>query len=145
VLQSHGRERKHTNYEQTSKGGGDLTAHLARAADNVCAAFGAVLAAFEAQETLECTKEAVFSSSSSTNTLSMVLLVVLTVVSRSRVHDAHLDSLGLVGGGLSSGVHVDVEWVMEEVRERSRGPGSVVIVKTLYGVPSPTAPTTRAK
>jgi hypothetical protein len=47
----------------------------------------------------------------------MVLLVVLTVVSRSRVHDAHLDSLGLVGGGLSSGVHVDVEWVMEEVRE----------------------------
>jgi hypothetical protein len=122
VLQSHGRERKHTNYEQTSKGGGDLTAHLARAADNVCAAFGAVLATFEAQETLECTKEAVFSSSSSTNTLSMVLLVVLTVVSRSRVHDAHLDSLGLVGGGLSSGVHVDVEWVMEEVRERSRGP-----------------------
>jgi hypothetical protein len=122
VLQSHGRERKHTNYEQTSKGGGDLTAHLARAADNVCAAFGAVLATFEAQETLECTKEAVFSSSSSTNTLSMVLLVVLTVVSRSRVHDAHLDSLGLVGGGLSSGVHVDVKWVMEEVRERSRGP-----------------------
>jgi hypothetical protein len=93
----------------------------------------------------------------------MVLLVVLTVVSRSRVHDAysaaainkmsynrkknrtHLDSLGLVGGGLSSGVHVDVKWVMEEVKERSRGPGSVVIVKTLYGVPSPTAPTTRAK
>lgn len=40
----------------------------------------------------------------------MVLLVVLVVVGRSRVHDAHLDgSLGLVGGGLSGGLHVDVK------------------------------------
>lgn len=100
--------------KQVLKAGGHLTAHLARAADDICATFAAVLAAFEAQETLEGTDEAVFSSSSSTETLSVVLLVVLIVVGRSRVHDAHLNgSLRLVGGGLSGGLHVDVEWKFE--------------------------------
>lgn len=83
--------------------GGHLTTHLARATDDICAALAAVLATFEANETPECTKEAVFGSSSSTETLSMVLLVVLTILNRSRVHNAHLyGSLGLVSGGLSS-------------------------------------------
>jgi len=98
--------------------GDHLAAHLARAADDICTAFAAVLAAFEAKETFEGTEEAVLGSSSSTETLSLMLLVGLGVVGRSRVHDAHLHgSLRLAGGGLSSGRHVEVT---ECRRERNR-------------------------
>lgn len=100
---------KNADHEQTLKAR-HLTAHLAWAADDICATLAAVLAALEAQETLECTKEAVFGSSSSSETLSVVLLVALTVLGRSRVHSTHLDgSLGLVGGSFGSGLHVVVE------------------------------------
>jgi len=81
-----------------------LAAQLARAADNICAALAATLAALKADEAFNQTKEAVLSSSTTPDALCLMLVRVHW----RRVHCIHPDSslgLGDAKGGSLGGVH----------------------------------------
>jgi len=81
-----------------------LAAHLARAADDICAAFAASLAALKAEEAFDQAKEAILSGTSTTQAASLRAFLLL---SRGRwVYDVHF------GGrrGLGSNLRVHVGW-----------------------------------
>jgi len=86
-----------------------LAAHLARAADDIPAAFAASLATLEAEEAFDHAQEAVLCSTSTTQ--AVCLLAFGLLVSRSRwVHGVHGDSgLGL-GGGSGFGSRLSVHY-----------------------------------
>jgi len=87
-----------------------LAAHLARAADDICAALAASLAALEADEGFDKAHEAIPSSTSTTQAVSLLAFGLL--VGRSRwVHDVHFVSrLRLSGSGFGSSLSVHIVW-----------------------------------